>query len=68
MKGNAFESQLERLTRTLTEQFGVQVVCQGDQAWTDGHKIVIPSVTEPMDEGLERMMLGYLDHVRCGGC
>ncbi|GMU20515.1 MAG: hypothetical protein AMXMBFR13_06120 [Phycisphaerae bacterium] len=59
---NPFESELERLARTLTEQFGVEVICQGDQAWTDGHKIVIPSVTEPMDEGLERMMVGYLDH------
>ena len=65
---NPFESELERLARTLTEQFGVQVVCQGDQAWTDGNRIMIPSVPEPMEEALERMMVGYLDHVRCGGC
>jgi len=59
---NPFESELERLARTLTDQFGVQVVCQGDQAWTDGSKIVVPSVPEPMEQALERMMLGYLDH------
>jgi len=40
MRGNQFESQLERLARTLTEQFGVRVVCQGDNAWTDGRQIV----------------------------
>jgi hypothetical protein len=62
MKGNPFESQLERLARTLTEQFGVQVACQGDNAWTDGTQIMLPSVPQPMDDGLERMMLGYLDH------
>ena len=62
MRANPFESQLERLARTLTEQFGVKVVCQGDNAWTDGKQIVLPSVPEPMDEGLERMMVGYLDH------
>jgi cobalamin biosynthesis protein CobT len=59
---NPFESQLERLARTLTEQFGVRVVCQGDNAWTDGRQIVLPSLPEPLNENLERMMVGYLDH------
>jgi hypothetical protein len=36
MRANPFESQLERLARTLTEQFGVTVLCQGDCACTDG--------------------------------
>lgn len=62
MRANPFESQLERLARTLTEQFGVQVVCQGDNAWTDGRQIVLPSLPEPLSENLERMMVGYLDH------
>ncbi len=62
MKGNPFESQLERLARTLTEQFGVKVACQGDNAWTDGRQIVLPSVPEPISDDLERMMVGYLDH------
>lgn len=62
MYANLFESQLERLARTLTEQFGVKVVCQGDNAWTDGRRIILPSLLEPMDEALERMMVGYLDH------
>ena len=62
MKGNPFESQLERPARTLTEQFGVQVVCQGDNAWTDGRQIVLPTLPEPLSEELERMTLGYLDH------
>ena len=62
MRGNPFESQLERLARTLTEQFGVQVVCQGDNAWTDGRQIVLPSVPTPMDSDLEKCLVGYLDH------
>jgi len=62
MRFNPFESQLEKLARTLTEQFGVEVICRGDNAWTDGQRIVVPSVPEPMDEGLERMMVGFLDH------
>jgi hypothetical protein len=35
MRANPFESQLERLARTLTEHFGVTVLCQGDCACTD---------------------------------
>ena len=68
MRNNPFESQLERLARTLTDQFGVRVTCQGEEAWTDGTQIVLPSLPEPMEEGLERMIVGFLDHVRCGGC
>ncbi|NLX23214.1 MAG: hypothetical protein GXY55_16305 [Phycisphaerae bacterium] len=48
MRANPFEGQLERLARTLAEQFGVQVVCQGDSAWTDGRRIVLPSLPEPL--------------------
>ena len=62
MCGNPFEGQLERLARTLTEQFGVQVVCQGDNAWTDGRQIMLPSLPDPLNKNLERMMVGYLDH------
>jgi hypothetical protein len=62
MNGNPFESQLERLARTLTDRFGVQVTCRGDQAWTDGRRIVLPSLPEPMSTPLERMTVGFLDH------
>jgi len=62
MRTNPFEGQLERLARTLTEQFGVTVLCQGDCACTDGRRILLPSLPEPMDEPLERMVLGFLDH------
>lgn len=62
MRTNPFEGQLERLARTLTEQFGVTVLCQGDCACTDGKRILLPSLPEPMDEPLERMVVGYLDH------
>ena len=58
MKTSPFESELERLARTLTEQFGVQVVCQGDNAWTDGNKIAIPSVPEVVSEVLVKVLGG----------
>ena len=62
MRTNPFESQLERLARTLTDRFGVTVICRGDQAFTDGKHIVLPSLPQPMTEALERMVVGFLDH------
>ncbi len=62
MNLNPFESQLERLARTLTDQFGVRVICRGEEAWTDGKQIVLPSLPEPMDAALDRMVVGFLDH------
>lgn len=62
MRTNPFENQLEKLARTLTDRFGVTVLCQGVNAYTDGRTIVLPSLPDPMDEALERMIVGYLDH------
>ncbi len=62
MSLNLFEGQLQRLARTLTEQFGVDVVCQGENAYTNGKVIVLPSLPEPMSDPLERMVVGFLDH------
>jgi len=59
---NPFESQLERLARALTDVGGVRVTCQGEEAWTDGAQIMLPSLPEPMDNQLERMVVGFLDH------
>lgn len=62
MRFNPFESQLEKLARTLTDSFGVSVVCQGQNAYTDGRQIVLPSLPDPMEPKLERMIIGFLDH------
>lgn len=46
MQANPFESQLERLARTLTEQFGVLVTCQGENASTDDRQVPGPARRE----------------------
>lgn len=58
MSMNPFESQLQRLARTLTEQFGVEVISQGENAYTNGKVIVLPSLPDPMSDPLERMVVG----------
>ncbi len=53
---------LGRRPATPTEQFGVDVICRGDNATTNGKVIVLPSLPEPMSDPLERMVVGFLDH------
>ncbi len=50
------------MARTLTDRFGVTVVCRGELAYTDRRRIVLPTLPGSMDEPLERMVIGYLDH------
>ena len=50
MSLNPFEGQLQRLARTLTERFGVDVICQGENAYANGKVIVLPSLPEPMSD------------------
>ncbi|MBN1346966.1 MAG: hypothetical protein JXQ73_30025 [Phycisphaerae bacterium] len=62
MLSDRSEGQLQRLARTLTERFGVDLICQGDNAYTNGKVIVLPSLAKPMSELLERVVVGFLDH------
>jgi hypothetical protein len=55
MRANPFEGQLERLARTLTEQFGVTVLCQGDCACTDGRRILLLTCSPGVDPVLMRV-------------
>ncbi len=56
-----FETSLEKLARILTSQFGVNVVFEGNQAFTDGETITLPNLPEMTPE-LRKDMNGFLDH------
>lgn len=55
------ENSLEKLARILSRQYQVEVIFEGQQAYTDGKKIVLPYFAE-LTEELEIMLNGYLDH------
>lgn len=55
------ENSLEKLARILSRQYNIEVVFQGQQACTDGKKIVLPYFKEITEE-LELDLNGYLDH------
>lgn len=61
-RGNInFESVFEKIARIMSRSYGVEVVIEGNTAWTDGKKIVIPSLEDVNDE-LRADLNGFLDH------
>lgn len=61
MRNLAFESVLERLGRILAAQYNIDVAFEGNQAYTDGKKIVLPYF-ENMSEEVKNDLTAYLDH------
>lgn len=55
------ETSLEKLARILSRQYNVEVVFEGQGAYTNGQKIVLPNFQEVSEE-LEKDLNGYLDH------
>lgn len=62
MQSNPFEGHLERLARTLTEEYGVNVLFKETKPGPTARESCCRHFMKPMDEALERMVVGFLDH------
>ena len=56
-----FESSLEKLARILARSYGIDVIFEGNKAYTDGKKIVLPFFKD-LSEELKADLNGFLDH------
>ncbi len=56
------ETVLEKVGRSLSDRFGIRVVCQGNECATNGRTIFLPSLPDPMPIELLQVIRGYLDH------
>lgn len=56
-----FENSLEKLARILARQYSINVLFEGNRAYTDGKRIVLPQLTTLTNE-LKTDFNGYLDH------
>lgn len=56
-----FESIFEKIARIMARSYGIDVVIEGNTAWTDGKKIVLPML-EDVNEELRADLNGFLDH------
>ncbi len=65
MRNNAnsgLESVLEKLSRSLADRFGINLICQGDKCCTDGKNIYLPSLPDDIPKELLRAIHGWVDH------
>ena len=53
---------LEKVSRALSRNYGINVVFRGNQACTDGKQIILPSLPEDLDESTEAKIRGFCDH------
>lgn len=56
-----FETVLEKLARIMARKYNLEVIIEGNSAYTDGKKIVLPML-EDIKEEMKADLFGMLDH------
>ncbi|MFP4029726.1 MAG: hypothetical protein ACLFWL_18260 [Candidatus Brocadiia bacterium] len=62
MTSTQLETALEKVSRVITERYGLRLVCRGTSCETDGETIYLPSLPENMPEGVLPTIRGWADH------
>ena len=62
MKAKSLETALEKVTRIITNRYGLRLVCEGDECRTNGRIIYLPSLPEDIPEELLGAIRGWADH------
>jgi len=61
-KNNNMESTTEKVSRVLSEKYGIRVIFQGSECKTDGRVIYLPSLPEDIPEDMADAIRGWADH------
>lgn len=59
---NGLESALEKVARSLSDKFGINVIFQGDRCCTNGRTIFLPSLPDDLPPDMLGVIRGWLDH------
>ena len=62
MNGNSLENTLEKVSRVITDRYGLKLVCEGGRCRTDGKTIYLPSLPENVPDELLGAIRGWADH------
>lgn len=62
MKANSLESALEKVSRVISDRYGLRLICEGDRCRTDGKTICLPSLPETVPDELLGAIRGWADH------
>jgi len=53
---------LRKCAQIIAENFGIEVIFKGDQAYTDGRRIIVPALPENAPDDLVEAIIGFIDH------
>lgn len=62
IKTDILESTTEKVSRVLSEKYGVKVIFQGAECKTDGSVIYLPSLPDDVPEEMLPALKGWADH------
>lgn len=60
--GSGLDTALEKVGRSLSDRFGIRVVCRGNECATNGRTIFLPALPDEMPPEMLQVIRGYLDH------
>lgn len=61
-QSSSLETVLEKVGRSLSDRFGIRVVCRGNECATNGRTIFLPSLPDDLPNGMLQVIRGYIDH------
>ena len=59
---SGLDTVLEKVGRSLSDRFGIRVVCRGNECATNGRTIFLPSLPDQLPNEMFQVIRGYLDH------
>ena len=62
MKAKSLETALEKVSRVITDRYGLRLVCKGNSCKTNGKIIYLPSLPEDVPQELLGAIRGFADH------
>jgi cobalamin biosynthesis protein CobT len=62
VRANSLESALEKVSRIITDQYGLKLICEGNRCRTNGRTIYLPSLPQDVPDELLGAIRGWADH------
>ena len=64
MTPQQLESTLQKVSRIITDRYGLRLVCRGEECKTDGRTIYLPSLPDSVPDAVLGAIRGWCDHDR----
>jgi len=62
MRAPRLEDALEKVSRVITDRYGLRLICEGNRCRTDGKTIYLPSLPDDVPDALLDAIRGWADH------